>query len=547
MSRPNLFLGHIMKKMNWVRWSGAGICSLAVALLVSLPPAVQSPLFAQPPGIADVSGGLRYVPTDAAFFVYADVAKIWDSEIVKNIRKTDPKALDFATDEIKQKLGIALEDVKSVVVFMPKLKGPEDTQKIGVVITFAKAFDKAQLVKSAEKVFPKGEDLKVVVPDDRTAVLLVGLKEDEYGKPRAANAGPLSDALKAAGSGKYAAVVGSTLASLPDEIRGEDLPAQFRPFQPLLKAVTISAMVSLDRDPTLEVRVKTGTAREAVDCEKSLAAILAMLQIQLEGSLKEVEKDMGLKDLVAVMKAVGTAAKSAKFSTLGGETQLTVTLPGDLPFASAFIGATKKVQGTAATARAANNLKQIAIAMHNYHDVHNAFPPAAACDKTGKPLLSWRVLILPYVEEEELYKQFKLDEPWDSVNNKKLLAKMPKIYAIPNKELPGGTDTHYRVFVGNGAGFDWLMGDKITNITDGSSNTIMCVTAADAVPWTKPDDLEFDPKKDPTKLFGAVVNDTVQVAMFDGSVRMLKKLPSKETLKALITKSGGEVIGDDFE
>jgi prepilin-type processing-associated H-X9-DG protein len=191
-------------------------------------------------------------------------------------------------------------------------------------------------------------------------------------------------------------------------------------------------------------------------------------------------------------------------------------------------------------------MKQIGIAMHNYHDLNNQFPPAAVCDKKGKPQLSWRVLILPYIEQEELYKQFKLDEPWDSENNKKLIAKMPPVYAMPGKTKPGDTTTYYRVFVGNGAGFDWVMGGKITNITDGTSNTFMCVTGAEAVTWTKPDELEFDPEKDMTKLIGMVVNGKAQVAMFDGSVRTLSKLPDRKTLNALITAAGGEVVNFDF-
>jgi prepilin-type processing-associated H-X9-DG protein len=258
-------------------------------------------------------------------------------------------------------------------------------------------------------------------------------------------------------------------------------------------------------------------------------------------------KDAGLKDLAKVFKATLDAGKAAKFGVEGTEARLTASLSlSDLPLASAYIAATTKATSAAAVQRSANNLKQIALAMHTYHDTNGNFPPAAVCDKKGKPQLSWRVLILPYIEQNELYKQFKLDEPWDSVNNKKLLAKMPGVYAMPGKSKPGDTDTYYRVFVDNGAGFDWIMGSKITTITDGTSNTLMVVTAADAVPWTKPDELEFDPEKDMTKLIGMVVNGKAQVAMFDGSVRTLTKLPSKETTNALITKNGGEIIGNDF-
>ena len=102
--------------------------------------------------------------------------------------------------------------------------------------------------------------------------------------------------------------------------------------------------------------------------------------------------------------------------------------------------------------------------------------------------------------------------------------------------------------MGNGAGFDWVQGGRYpASITDGTSQTLMCVTAAEAVPWTKPDELEFDPKKDMRKLLGAVVRGKIQVAMFDGSSRTLKKMPSQETLNALITRAGGEAIDfDDY-
>ena len=113
--------------------------------------------------------------------------------------------------------------------------------------------------------------------------------------------------------------------------------------------------------------------------------------------------------------------------------------------------------------------------------------------------------------------------------------------------MPFGSpdETHYRVFVGNGAAFDYLRGPKLTEFLDGTSNTIMIVTSDKAVPWTKPDELAFDPDKDMTKLLGFFPGEVCSVAFGDGSVRALPKKLKLKTLNALITKAGGEVIDDD--
>ena len=147
-----------------------------------------------------------------------------------------------------------------------------------------------------------------------------------------------------------------------------------------------------------------------------------------------------------------------------------------------LLPAVQQAREAARRTQCKNNFKQVGLALHNYHDAWRSLPPAYTTDKNGKPGLSWRVLILPYIEQDALYKQFKLDEPWDSENNKKLLDKMPKVYAIPGVTRPGGTDTHYRVFVGNGAAFDWVMGTKITAIADGTTVAVRDVKPAASAP-----------------------------------------------------------------
>ena len=528
---------------------------LVAAVAVGLPrAAAPAPVAAQPvPARADapLPTALTFVPHDAALFLYADAATIWSSDLAKTFRAADKNTFGNLEEAFTKFTGSKLDDLKSLVIFAPVLK-MDDAEKHGFVVTFSKPYDKAKLTAAAKELFGKNAKFTVHTPSDKVAVLLLGLG-DEFAKPQPADAsGHLTPAIKAAASGKHVLVGGATLGNLPEELQKDDLPGQLRAFQPILKAQAAYFTLDLGKSLVLDVRVKTKRAGLAVDAEKALAALAKIITDEAGGELPDIKKEAmgnaGLTDLVKVFEAGVTALKGAKFDVDGTEARATVTLPlAGLPLASAYKAAVVRVNEANATITSSNNLKQIALAMHNYASANNDnFPPAAVVGKKGKPQLSWRVLILPYIEQDNLYKQFKLDEPWDSENNKKLLAKMPKVYAMPGKTAPGGTDTYYRAFVGNGAMWDWLTGTKITNIADGTSNTLMVVTAADAVPWTKPDELEFDPEKDMTKLIGLVVNGKAQAALCDGSVRTLKKVPDRKTLNALITKNGGEVIPNDF-
>jgi hypothetical protein len=189
-----------------------------------------------------------------------------------------------------------------------------------------------------------------------------------------------------------------------------------------------------------------------------------------------------------------------------------------------------------------NRMKQILIAMHNYLDANGHFP-ANVTDKDGKELLSWRVLLLPYIEQDALYKQFKLDEPWDSEHNKKLTAQMPSTY-LSGFEKKGADKTFYKGFAGPGALFEPGATIKIANIPDGTSNTIAVVECGPPVEWTKPADIPFDPKKKLPKLEAPYKNVLV-TATCDGAVHTIRSDADEAKLRLLIERADGNPV--DFD
>jgi hypothetical protein len=192
-------------------------------------------------------------------------------------------------------------------------------------------------------------------------------------------------------------------------------------------------------------------------------------------------------------------------------------------------------------ATSVNNLKQIGIAFHNYNDA-NGVLPTNQLSKDKKPLLSWRVQILPYVEHDALYKEFKLDEPWDSDHNRKLIDKMPDVYAPVRAKAEKGM-TFYQTFAGSNG---WMKpGARIpASFPDGTSNTFFAAEAAKPVVWTKPEDLVFDGKTVPK--LGGMFDGKFHAAMADGSVQRFRKDAPADVLKLLIDPADGNPLPLDI-
>lgn len=193
-----------------------------------------------------------------------------------------------------------------------------------------------------------------------------------------------------------------------------------------------------------------------------------------------------------------------------------------------------------------DRMRMIGLALHNYHDTYRKFPATVSFDnRGGKTLLSWRVHLLPFLEQEGLYKEFKLNEPWDSEHNKKLIRRIPGIYSPENRKLVAEGRTRVVIPSGEKTIFP---GDKkrdvgFNNILDGTSNTIMLVESADeqAVVWTKPDDLEVDFDK-PLKGLGIRPPGAFLAVFADGSIKFLRETIDPKTLGAMFTLAGRDVF-----
>ena len=191
---------------------------------------------------------------------------------------------------------------------------------------------------------------------------------------------------------------------------------------------------------------------------------------------------------------------------------------------------------------AKNKLKQIGLAMHNYHETFSKFPDGGL-DKNGKTNgLSWRVHILPFIEQRVLYQEFNLDESWDSEHNKKLISRMPASYKTPGSKAKPGT-TNYVVLRSDDSVITGKRGSRLADILDGTSNTFLVVEADDksAVTWTKPSDIDFDVKK-PHLGLGTLRGGKFLVGFADGSVRELSMAIDANTLRNLVNRRDGNVV-----
>ena len=388
--------------------------------------------------------------------------------------------------------------------------------------------------------------------------------------------GPLAPALERAASGKHTITVGQ---AIPEKALNESLdesqrqgrfrimpPGMIRTMIPLMKARP--GVLTVDLGTNLAAAAEfhyadEAAAKKAVRPIQDIAVLLRIFGIGVleeevmfrgdpldESALQKVALEKLL--LGEVEDALQAAPVERKGTTVRVAVALPMTLDALKDKAKQFAKDQLKDPKFLAGRRRAvsnNNLKQIAIALHAHHDTYRMMPPQAICDANGKPLLSWRVAILPFIEQQPLYQQFRLNEPWDSEHNLKLLKEMPAVYAPPGVKTKEPYTTFYQSFVGPNTGFEFrpagnnkpfgAIGTRIPqDFPDGTSNVWLVAEAAEPVPWTKPADMKYDPKGPLPKL-GGLFAPGFHAAFADGHVHYYPRPLADDVMRIVITRNNG--------
>ena len=194
-----------------------------------------------------------------------------------------------------------------------------------------------------------------------------------------------------------------------------------------------------------------------------------------------------------------------------------------------------------------NNLKQLALALHNYHDAYGSFPPAYIADVQGRPMHSWRVLVLPFLEDGRVYDQYRFDEPWDGPNNRRLHAQINRVFRCPSDATSAAGMTNYVVVAGAGTVFPNEGCVRFDQITDALGDTLLVVEVHNSgIHWLEPRDLHV------TQMAGTInpaagqgissVHRGANVVFADDQTVFLPDTLPAGDLRGMLTIDGSETV-----
>lgn len=544
--------------MNFLKLLSCRSLSWVAAVAVMLAPTAASSQDA-----AKLSA--KYIPSDAIVAAFASPNQILSSP-----------EWELMPIEVIQAAGIeyvgidpmTIEQVK-LVVGMPFPAGLQ----LGLVVKFSKDFAisdfKPEILEDFEKTDFAGRTvyeiqqqpvIQLYQQDSRTMMVAIGGYLQRMLDAEEGNSGTLPTLVS-----ELPDQEGITAVAVLDQLRpmitgvlrgnAQQFPPQLRDLTEvgeLTDAVIVNmtyglmsssmSVSAIGRDEDAAVRLEQ-SMNEAIDFGRSM--VMAQMSQDMDGE-GPVNEAMGRY----LERIGGRVTEMLRPKREGKTVQLKLdNASGSSSVASAgvmvglLLPAVQAAREAARRMQASNNLKQLGLGLHNYHAAYKKLPQNVIVDEDGKPLLSWRVAILPFLEQQELYEKFHLDEPWDSPHNIQLLEQMPETFVDPSAVVPAG-HTVFQLSVGEGLMFEQKGVRRFRDTLDGLANTIMAVESSReaAVPWTKPADLQFD-MTDLLAKTGNAHQGGFHVLLADGAVVFITNSIDRELFKALLTRAGKERIG----
>jgi prepilin-type processing-associated H-X9-DG protein len=499
----------------------------------------------------ELPSDLALIPADALGFMWMSFLGLWDPDAAKRLGLSI-QAQEFDR-QAELNLGVRLSDIEYVTTILLAPEPPTwEPQFLGAIrthrpysrekvqIALAPSGGKEEQRQGRTYFVPHGKkEPAIYFVDDRVFLVAQPSVLRKYFTLSASSREPkrIRGALELAGGGHQAAGWLRLPPGLAPLAKQAILPPTLNFLKPLLEMQSGTLVWDSGRPGSIRMRLEFPTEDAAAAGTEAVRTGVGILKQKLAAIPQRSKQDfVSIVVQTELLRVLGTARVERQSCTV------TVTSASFSPALYTVLpSAVQDVRAAAQRVQSSNKLKRILLAMYDYEDKYDHFPPAAITDADGKPLLSWRVAILPFLDQKALYKEFHLGEPWDSAHNKKLLNKMPAIYAPVTSGNTQPFLTFYQVFTGKGTVFEGAKGMHIANIGDGTSMTILAVEAAQAVPWTKPEDLVFDPAK-PLPQLGGMFPNGFNAVFCDGSVRFFKRTLPEATLRALITANGGEIV-----
>jgi len=500
------------------------------------------------------------VATDSFMVVSVNAKDLLNLEFVKEMktRKFPVDGKEMGWTELEQmaqgQFGVKPSDIDMVTLCMPDVpdRGPPG---MVVIVTSNAEFNKDAISKQLGKGPPSKRSgfislepgMFLHFPDPKIAVMISEQYIDRYlnGYAKDRSQWPMNEAIQKASRG-HLAMMAMNVSKVPERMKND------APVEGVRILNADSALLVLDvrgDEIVIGARGTYGSTGAAADAAADMKSLKEQALRMIDQALQAPDMKNNPPVIAKAAQEFRNAFAASNIEASGKDVTAAVTYKMTFSVGEMLTQATMKVRDAATRTSNMNNLKQIGLAMYSYNDSMGLLPIHGVGKngnprlmQTEKPLLSWRVAILAYIDEDALYRQFKLDEPWDSENNKKLIDKMPKIFAARSGDtLPPG-QTRLQMLVGPSLMRPFM---TIQGIADGSSNTLAVVESANPVIWTKPEDIVVAGDKMPANVKAKFYKSPTGflAVMFDGSVRQIRPEDYTEAeLWGLMTPGGGEVV-----